>query len=428
MNMKGYVELSEMKAVHSQLDREIPGELSVKSVFEGFAVTPLKYQIPLTIETQIKTDSNNIRIKFAKGMVIFNWEVNEQEMRWQNPATGEWLGTPHSGQVPINEWITVTWTIEADCSIVFVDGKERLRVNGDFRGVAGQVGIGTAFDAKVTIRAIKIKGETTEEGIEIVSPPRFRWDGGFIYVNYEKHKDAIRWYSEHLGLKLHTPTWEGQQDPDSIAEKMSSLAFPAGGLIHLKSVSANASLKHFPSGDNRIKSNVGFTFNSPDLYATHRYFLEHGCTVGNIINGPDGSLCFTLEGFDGIKLIIREENRIQINELRISSYGPWYVIVPELEEAIKWYTEKLETDVIRIVNPGKCVEMKGNYYLISNPAMKAWEQHDPKGSPYFYAQNIVEEQQRLKLMQTDVSEVIGTGWKAMHIHDPYGNRINFWSY
>ncbi|NIK80278.1 catechol 2,3-dioxygenase-like lactoylglutathione lyase family enzyme/predicted enzyme related to lactoylglutathione lyase [Paenibacillus castaneae] len=421
------IELSDLKAVHSLIEQQSKEELSVTTGSEGFAVTPLKYRVPLTIETQVKTDSNNIRIKFAKGMVILNWEENTQEMRWQNPALGDWLGAPNAGQVPINEWITVAWKIEENFSIVSVDGIERLRVNGDYSGVAGQVGIGTAFKAKVNIKSLNIDGETTLEGEMITPPPRFRWDGGFLFVPYDEHEKAIQWYQEHMGLTLKWPTGEYRNDPASAAEKMSSLEFPAGGLIHLKSAASEVPLKHFPIACHS-ESGVGFTFNSNDLYRTHQYFHASLNGVGDIHDGPDGVPRFEIEGYNGTKLVVRSEESSEPVGGRISSYGPWYVEVPDLERAIQWYEQMLEMKATRIIIPNLCVEMGGNFHLVHKTTSESRNHVDGAACPYFYTSSIHDEQDRFKLLGVDVSEVVGTGWKAMHIYDPFGNRINFWSY
>lgn len=420
-------DLSTLKAVHSEIGADASEELFVTAGFEGFAVTPLKYKAPLTIETQVKTDSNNIRIKFAKGMVILNWEVNSQEMRWQNPATGEWLGAPDSGQVPVNEWVTVTWTIEEDFSTLSVNGNERLRVDDDYRAVAGQVGIGTAFNAKITVKSLTINGETTEEGDSITPPPRFRWDGGFLFVPYDEHEQAVRWYEEHLGLALKWSTNADKHDPASAAEKMSSLEFPAGGLIHLKSVASQEPLGHFPVVCSP-ETGVGFTFNSPDIIRTRDYFISNGIDAGDIHEGPDGFPRFEFKGYNGTKLVIRDEEQIgePANEL-ISGYGPWYVEVPDLERAVPWYEQILDMEDSRVIVPNRCVKIGGSFYLVHEASDKPFSKADGAACPYFFTSSIHDEHERFRSLGVDVSEVVGTGWKAMHIYDQFGNRINFWS-
>lgn len=116
---------------------------------------------------------------------------------------------------------------------------------GDYRDAAGQIGIGSAHGSNVTVQSFRVTAETTAESGEITGPPRMSWDGGYIYVKDEEHERAIDWYTKHFGLELKWPTWNGKQDPASEAEKMSSLAFPQRGLIHLKSSRSAEPLAHF---------------------------------------------------------------------------------------------------------------------------------------------------------------------------------------
>ncbi len=429
MNKLSKIAVSDLVAVNASVNLSID-ELAVSAAYEGFAVTAAKYRVPLSIETKVKTDSNNIRIKFAKGMIILNWEVNSEELRWENPSTGEWEGVAGVGRVPENEWIKVKWIIEEDYTVLIVNDEERLRSIGNFGGAAGQVGIGTAFGATVTLQNLQISGEATSTGEEIVPPPRFRSDGGFIYVNYADHDKAIQWYKEHLGLQLKWPTWEGQHDPASRAEKMSSLEFPEGGLIHLKSAASEVPLKHFIINSDKEGTNVGFTFNSPNLRAARQSFLDSGVRVGDIELGPDGREWFDLHSFNGTLHAIRSDERDGDEEglNLIAGYGPWYVRVRNLDEAVSWYRDILGISAIRVIEPKKCVEMDGNFLLIYDESSQPNTCVDGPSCPYFFTTNIEEEFERFTSLNVKVSEVVGTGWKAMHIYDPFGNRLNFWTY
>lgn len=91
------------------------------------------------------TDSTNIRFLYDYGQLIFNWECNEEELRWNDPGTGKGRGIAGAGKVPKNKWVTITWNIERDFAAVSVDGIERYRVYGDFSKVSGQIGIGSPW-------------------------------------------------------------------------------------------------------------------------------------------------------------------------------------------------------------------------------------------------------------------------------------------
>jgi catechol 2,3-dioxygenase-like lactoylglutathione lyase family enzyme len=429
LNPRSTLELSELNAVNASVTKT-DEVIAINAGLEGFAVTAPKFIAPLIIDANLKTDSNNIRLKFAKGMIILNWEVQADELRWQHPVSGEWDSGMGTGKVPAEEWMMIRWIIMEDRMMLSVNGEERLHVHGEFGGAAGQVGIGTAFGATVTLQSLRITGETTTSGDDIVPPPRFRWDGGFIYVHYDDHDDAVQWYTRHLGLQLTQPTWEGRHDPMSKAEKMSSLAFPAGGLIHIKSVSSEVPLKHFIAETDSTVRNVGFTFNCANLAAARQTFLASGLHASEIAIGPDGNKWFELVGFNGIPHIIRTDDRHDWSCEPVSRYGPWYVTVADMAAAVEWYKEVLELHVLRTLSPERCVEMEGHLYLICEPSTISDRQLAGVGAscPYFFTRDIELEHNRFISLQVEASEVVGTGWKAMHIHDLFGNRLNFWSY
>lgn len=133
----------------------------------GFAVTPLKYKTPLTIELEAKTDSTNIRLVFAKGMLIFNWECGEEELRFHDPLTGKAYGIPGQGKVPVHEWVRIGWTITESYAAVSVNGVERYRKSGNYADAAGQIGVGAAWGSTIEVKQLTIEGETTDVGRSI---------------------------------------------------------------------------------------------------------------------------------------------------------------------------------------------------------------------------------------------------------------------
>ncbi len=91
--------------------------------------TKEEFSGPLEITVEAYTEKNNIRLHAFNGAsVIFNWEVNPQELRVTRPDGNEkWeSGTLATAKVPALEpyvWYTLRWGITEDGMDIFVDGK-----------------------------------------------------------------------------------------------------------------------------------------------------------------------------------------------------------------------------------------------------------------------------------------------------------------
>jgi len=118
------------------------------------------YTSPITIETVAMTDSTNLRLYFSSGWLIFNWEHRPTELRLVDPATGGWSGAADQGDVPSKQWVTIQWIIGPKEMRVLVDGQERYKREGNYAGIKGRVGIGPAWQSKVTVKSVKVmRGE-----------------------------------------------------------------------------------------------------------------------------------------------------------------------------------------------------------------------------------------------------------------------------
>ena len=116
-----------------------------------------EFKTPCTITVRAKTDSTNIRLFFGqRGVVIFNWELNQKELRIHDPATGKITGIAGKGEVKKNEFVTVQWVIDAQHMSVLVDGEERAALDGNFANLSGKVGVGTMAGANVAVTEASI--------------------------------------------------------------------------------------------------------------------------------------------------------------------------------------------------------------------------------------------------------------------------------
>lgn len=117
------------------------------------ARTPDELAVPVRIDVIAKVEKNNLRLYFGeKGELIFNWELNNRELRYHDPATGRHHGVANQGSLEPGRWATITWLIEPRRATVLVDGKRRATFEGDYGNLRGTAGIG-AVDSVVTVKS-----------------------------------------------------------------------------------------------------------------------------------------------------------------------------------------------------------------------------------------------------------------------------------
>lgn len=129
---------------------------------EGRLQSKEEFATPLVIHAIAKTDITNLRLYFAKGMMILNWELNPHEMRLHDARTGKGAAFPGKGFVEVNAWHEIKWVIGSESLQVFVDGDERAHLNGDYAGIKGAVGIGGARGSTVTVRHLDLQQRQEE--------------------------------------------------------------------------------------------------------------------------------------------------------------------------------------------------------------------------------------------------------------------------
>jgi len=129
--------------------------------------TAAEYTLPLKVTASAKTDSTNIRLYFARGEVILNWECMPSELRIHDVLTGEAHGFPETGEVPANEFAEIVWIIGREKLEVYVNGELR-HAGSDYayiRELAARpdkifrapVQIGSAWGSTVTVRELTVE-------------------------------------------------------------------------------------------------------------------------------------------------------------------------------------------------------------------------------------------------------------------------------
>jgi hypothetical protein len=129
-------------------------------------LTVKEHTPPFALRIKAKTDSKNLRLYYDNGVVIFNWEGNENELRIHDPLTGEQMGIEDKGRIEPNEWHEITWEVYPDGMRVLLKGKELARKLGDYADLKASTGIGPAFGSVITVESFRVealKGKLPEE-------------------------------------------------------------------------------------------------------------------------------------------------------------------------------------------------------------------------------------------------------------------------
>lgn len=122
-----------------------------------YALTAKRYTIPFLLDLTAKTDSTNIRLRFAKGDVIFNWEHNPDVIKYNDPVDGTSEQVFGFERLGGNDWARIQWYIGEKISVVLVNGNVVHAVRSNYSGLSGQVGIGPAWSSIVTVKSFHIQ-------------------------------------------------------------------------------------------------------------------------------------------------------------------------------------------------------------------------------------------------------------------------------
>jgi hypothetical protein len=120
-------------------------------------VTAKEYTPPFALHLKAKTDSKNLRLWYNVGIVIFNWEKDEDELRIHDPITNEGEGFANQGKIEPNKVQYFVWEVYPDGMRVLVDGKERARKRGDYSKIEAPLGVGPAFGSTVTLEMFRVE-------------------------------------------------------------------------------------------------------------------------------------------------------------------------------------------------------------------------------------------------------------------------------
>jgi hypothetical protein len=134
-----------------------------KAAAEGYSLGNLQttgdVKVPFTAEFIAKTDSTNIRFGYrGREAVIFNWEMDQDQLRTTDPADGEQRGHKGKGRVPTNQWVRVVLDVTETNMAVSVDGQCRVVVAGKYKGLSSKLSIFNAQGSVVTVNSFRLRG------------------------------------------------------------------------------------------------------------------------------------------------------------------------------------------------------------------------------------------------------------------------------
>jgi len=118
------------------------------------------YKPPLSIKVEAKTDTNNLRVYYGKGVFVFAWEKDPSKLRSLDIVDKKVKDVPNVSFEP-GKWHEILVDVGESALSVKLDGKTVLERSGDYKGVEAPVGIGPAFGSEITVKSISMESKAT---------------------------------------------------------------------------------------------------------------------------------------------------------------------------------------------------------------------------------------------------------------------------
>jgi hypothetical protein len=132
-----------------------PGGFPIALKGRDKITTKAHFAPPVEITIVAKTDSTNLRIGYAADQVIFNWEVNLQQLRVDGgPAGGKHKSGV--GMIPTKKYVTIRWVVIPTKQSIYVDDELRYEHEGNYARIDKPVSV-FCHDSKVSVQSIKVR-------------------------------------------------------------------------------------------------------------------------------------------------------------------------------------------------------------------------------------------------------------------------------
>ena len=113
--------------------------------------------VPCRITAVVKTDSRNIRFSYGdREWIIFDWELDNDQLRLLDLATGQINGIKGKGAIPPGHYARVEITATADSVVVAVDGQVRGTTKGNYAKLSAPVKVSTPGGSVLTLREFTV--------------------------------------------------------------------------------------------------------------------------------------------------------------------------------------------------------------------------------------------------------------------------------
>ena len=117
---------------------------------------------PVEIKVVAQTDSTNIRLAYAADQIIFNWELDREQLRVDGgPADS--LHKSGAGSIPIKKDVTIRWVVTPQSQALYVDEDLRFEHQGDYSKIDRCVSVFPAMGSRLVVKSLKVKQLTTSQ-------------------------------------------------------------------------------------------------------------------------------------------------------------------------------------------------------------------------------------------------------------------------
>lgn len=145
----------ERLALMGEIKEYVPPDTPLVLKGRTHFTSPENFQPPVEFSIVAKTDKQNLRLAHAARQVIFNWEVDPDELR-VDAYTGASKHVKGQGRIPEDTYVTIHWLVLPQLQIITVDGKRRCLHFGEYGGINRPIEV-FPFDSTVTVKSLKAR-------------------------------------------------------------------------------------------------------------------------------------------------------------------------------------------------------------------------------------------------------------------------------
>jgi S1-C subfamily serine protease len=132
------------------------GDTPIRIWRDEVLMTKDSFRPPIEITIVAKTDSTNLRLGYAADQVIFNWEVDENQLRIDGgPADGQ--HQMNKGHIPKNEFVTIRWVVTKTQQSIYVNDDLRFQNSADYSNINKPISIFGSHGSILRVESLKTR-------------------------------------------------------------------------------------------------------------------------------------------------------------------------------------------------------------------------------------------------------------------------------